>query len=298
MHYAPDPRPPSMYENGTPTAMAAVVAAIGVGVGISLEDGLLVEANDALLALLGRRREEVIGQTLEGLLCPSTMSGRCLHRPDGTHAWVQVIESTANAQDGRSPLRVHTVLDLAAPGSEQHELRDRALRDPVTGLANRYVFEDHLAHALALRARTGAELSVVFIDLDGFKAVNDDVGHVAGDEVLRQTGERIRGCARESDTVARWAGDEFVVLCEVVGDAPDADRVAARIVQACAAPFHVGGVTVQLSASVGVATSGPDLHDATALLDLADRAMYLHKRTYGRAAAPQARETAARIRLS
>ena len=294
MQHAPDQRAPSVLEQATDTAMAAVVAGLGVGVGVSLADGILIEANDALLALLGRGREDVLGRTLEELLCPTTVSGRCLHRPDGTHAWVHVTESIVG---GRFPMRVHTVLDLAALGTEQQVLRDRALRDPVTGLANRYVFEDHLAHALAMRARTGAELSIVFIDLDGFKGVNDEHGHLAGDDVLRQAGARIRGCARESDTVARWAGDEFAVLCEVTGNPPDADRVAARIVQACAAPFVVDGVTVQLSASVGVATSGPDLCDAAGLMHLADRAMYLHKRTYGRATAPQTRDAAARLSL-
>lgn len=297
MQHAPDQRTPSVLEEATSTAMAAVVAGLGVGVGVSLEDGILIEANDALLSLLGRSREDVLGRTLEELLCPTTVSGRCLHRPDGTHAWVQVSESMVSGRDGRPRLRVHTVLDLAALGTEQQVLRDRALRDPVTGLANRYVFEDHLAHALAMRARTGAELSIVFVDLDGFKCVNDEHGHLAGDEVLRQAGARIRGCARESDTVARWAGDEFAVLCEVAGNPPDAERVAARIVQACAAPFVVDGVTVQLSASVGVATSGPDLCEASALLHLADRAMYLHKRTYGRATAPQTRDAAARLSL-
>ena len=283
MQHAPDQRAPSVLEQTTNTAMAAVVAGLGVGVGVSLEDGILIEANDALLSLLGRSREDVLGGTLAALLCPTTVSGRCLHRPDGTHAWVQLTETTVGGQDGRPVMRLHTVLDLAALGTEQQVLRDRALRDPVTGLANRYVFEDHLAHALALRARTGTELSVVFIDLDGFKNVNDELGHLAGDEVLRQAGARIRSCAREADTVARWAGDEFAVLCEVTGSPHDADRLAARIVQSCAAPFVVDGATVQLSASVGVATSGPDLCDAAALLHLADRAMYLHKRTYGRA---------------
>lgn len=261
-------------------ALQGVLGSLNVGVGIALEDDLLIEVNPALLILLGREPSDVLGRSLDALLpAAGHQTERTFRRRDGRVCWVRVGRSVVPARDGRPLLHVTSLEDITDLKRRELALHERALRDPVTGLANRYLLEDRLEHALATRRRTGRELSVVFVDLNGFKVVNDTLGHRAGDAVLREAGRRIASSARAADTVARWAGDEFVVLCEGVTIPPDAERIAARIVAACAAPFTVAEGSVALTASVGLATTGPGVEDAGTLLDRADAAMYAHKQS-------------------
>jgi diguanylate cyclase (GGDEF)-like protein len=161
---------------------------------------------------------------------------------------------------------------------EQRRLRHQALHDALTGLPNRVAFLDRLIHALELARRTSMSVAVLFIDIDNFKAVNDLGGHKAGDELLRLVAERLSGATRESDTIARFAGDEFLVLHEQLTD-PERDAIAIvdRIQQAFAEPFCVGGREEHVSISVGVAIADKDT-DPEDLLHSADRAMYEAKR--------------------
>jgi diguanylate cyclase (GGDEF)-like protein len=157
---------------------------------------------------------------------------------------------------------------------ERHE-RDLALHDERTGLATRPLLRERLERALL---RTGTRCAVLMIDLDGFKAVNDEHGHAVGDVVLRVAAERLHRCVRPTDTVARYGGDEFVVLAEDASGtvvAQSADRVRAS----CARPFDIDeGLRVQVSASIGVGWSDAEHRDPAALLDAADAAMYADKR--------------------
>lgn len=154
----------------------------------------------------------------------------------------------------------------------------QALHDPLTGLPTRPLFDDRLEHALA-RTRRGGEVAVLLVDLDRFKSVNDVFGHPAGDEVLRAMGPRLAACARSSDTVARYGGDEFVVLCEDDVTHVGVARVAASIRRACSEPVVLSvGESVLLSCSVGTAWSVEQGADAAALLSAADAAMYADKR--------------------
>ena len=276
-------------EHARDTALQQAFAVLGVGVGIAVEDGCLVDANDALLLLLGLDRSEVLGRTLFELLGELGSGGLSLGRPgggtefaftraDGRRTWVRVTVTDVRGRDGRVLLGIHAVEDVTDQKAREAGLRERALLDPVTGLPNRYLLEDRLEHALAQRRRGGHELAVLFVDLDGFKGVNDTAGHRAGDLVLREAGLRITAAARAADTVARWAGDEFVVLCEGVAERRDAERIAERITAACAEPFGAGGHVFALGASVGLSMTGPPRSvDADTLLDLADQAMYAHK---------------------
>jgi diguanylate cyclase (GGDEF)-like protein len=159
----------------------------------------------------------------------------------------------------------------------QAELRHQAFHDPLTGLANRALFTDRLRHGLALHRRDMRPLSLLYCDLDGFKTVNDTLGHDAGDEVLKAVAERLLAITRAGDTVARLGGDEFVVLIEDGGDAGEA---AARIAAALAQPAAVGRHRVELAASIGIAELTPQAPtvDATTLLQRADAAMYHAKR--------------------
>jgi diguanylate cyclase len=168
---------------------------------------------------------------------------------------------------------------VATVRQREEQLRHQAFHDPLTGLANRLLFRDRLEHAAALRQRDGSMLTVLFLDLDDFKLVNDRFGHAAGDALLVGVAERLRACLRQGDTVARLGGDEFAVLLE--DDSALEDHLAARIVDAMEVEFQLGTNRVQVSASLGVATvaaDGPAGLVSDRLLHCADVAMYAAKR--------------------
>ena len=168
--------------------------------------------------------------------------------------------------------------------SANDELKRRAFLDPLTGLPNRLLFEDRLEHALARSQRdagpTQPRIAVLFVDLDGFKPVNDSLGHAAGDHVLRAIAERLRHVARERDTVARIGGDEFVLLLEDLRDETDAATFARRVVAAVSEPIEHHGRALQVNASVGIAVH-PDHGSGDRLMVHADAAMYAAKRAGG-----------------
>lgn len=157
----------------------------------------------------------------------------------------------------------------------QERLEEMAHLDPVTGLANRNRFDELLPLALKRADRQRAPLALLFLDVDHFKAVNDQHGHAAGDAVLREFGRRLLAAVRATDSVARLAGDEFVVLLEGLGGAEDAEQVAAKIVEQVQLPMTVDGVTLRVSTSIGIALHphGAALAPAT-LLRRADEALY------------------------
>ncbi|HYF26059.1 MAG TPA: diguanylate cyclase [Baekduia sp.] len=171
--------------------------------------------------------------------------------------------------------------DLVSREEMEQQLRDLALHDPLTGLANRRLLEDRLELACRRLHRRPGVLAVLFLDLDGFKAVNDTLGHEAGDRLLVQTAERLRAVVREEDTVARLGGDEFVVVTADLGSLPDAITLAARVVEAIDVPFDLDGGPAQVRASVGLATADGATADGGVLLRDADHAMYLAKRAGG-----------------
>jgi diguanylate cyclase (GGDEF)-like protein/PAS domain S-box-containing protein len=157
----------------------------------------------------------------------------------------------------------------------QDRLTHHALHDPLTGLPNRVLLLDRLEVALAQRQRSGVAL--VFVDLDHFKLVNDSLGHAAGDALLTAAATRIRAVVRPGDTVARFGGDEFVVLAEPVIDERDAEGLAERLAAALAEPFDLDGEEVFVTASIGIALASGADGDAHALLRDADAAMYRAK---------------------
>jgi len=164
-------------------------------------------------------------------------------------------------------------------------LQKQAFADPLTGLPNRLLFEDRLGHALLRLDRVNhhqntEQLGVLFVDLDGFKPMNDSFGHAFGDTILRKAAERLRADARDSDTVARVGGDEFVLLLENVGSPVECMRVAERILASMAQPFDLGGRQVQISCSIGVVVY-PDHGERDKLMAHADAAMYAAKRAGG-----------------
>jgi diguanylate cyclase (GGDEF)-like protein/PAS domain S-box-containing protein len=171
------------------------------------------------------------------------------------------------------------VYGLSADVTELKEVHERleemAHLDPVTGLANRNRFDEVLPLALKRADRQHSALALLFLDLDHFKAVNDQHGHAAGDAVLREFGRRLVAGVRATDTVARLAGDEFVVLLEGVNGSEDAEQVADKIVEQVRAPMAVDGIELRVSTSIGIALHphGGELAPAT-LLRRADEALY------------------------
>lgn len=155
-----------------------------------------------------------------------------------------------------------------------------ALNDKLTGLPNRRALEQHLARAVGQSRRGGRALTLLFMDLDGFKAVNDTLGHQVGDALLRQVAERLRDCLREGDVVARLGGDEFVMVLPSAEDHPrdGALLVADRVVQALGRPFDIAGELVHAGCSVGAAVWPLDAEDVHEVLRLADTALYAAKR--------------------
>lgn len=185
-----------------------------------------------------------------------------------------------NYEDGVFLQSVAHVLAAAIARTEtEAKIRHQALHDAVTGLPNRILFEDRLTRVLATARRHGRSLAVLFLDLDNFKRVNDSLGHAVGDEVLRTVARRMASCIRAEDTLARFGGDEFVVLMPEINRPEDWSGVVDRIDEAFQEPFETAGRQLVTSVSVGVAVGGspqPE-KDAQALLRDADLAMYAAK---------------------
>jgi diguanylate cyclase (GGDEF)-like protein/PAS domain S-box-containing protein len=274
-------------------------------IGLALADlsTRYVRVNATYAELVGRSPEDLVGEPFESLLHPddrtddstraslllsgretSLQSERRYDLPDGRVRWllhgVSVVPSAGggpgwfavSAQDITERRRAEQDLrDLTAALSEQ------AVRDPLTGLANRGLLEERLRAVLARDGRTGDTTGLLFLDLDGFKAVNDAHGHLMGDSVLRTVASRLRAAVRPSDTVARLGGDEFVVLVE--GATEEGVLVLAdRLRTAVAAPMLLGDLDLKVGVSVGVALSTGGAAEPSNLLARADRGMYDDKR--------------------
>ncbi|MDR3436505.1 diguanylate cyclase domain-containing protein [Telmatospirillum sp.] len=170
---------------------------------------------------------------------------------------------------------------LIASRLTQAELRRLAHHDPLTGLPNRLLLDDRLEVAIGRAARNQTLLAVIFIDLDGFKQINDTYGHAVGDRVLVNVANRLRDCVRLSDTVARMGGDEFVAVLEQISDEREIRRLAAKVVGSVSLPVSLDGIEVSVGASLGIAVYPKDGADAASLLDKADEAMYRAKPAQG-----------------
>ena len=168
--------------------------------------------------------------------------------------------------------------DLTAKRETQEHLLYSTLHDALTGLPNRSLFTERLRHSMRRNARHPDDMfAVLFLDLDRFKDVNDNLGHFAGDELLRAVARRLEACLRPEDTVARLSGDEFAILLESITDTSDAGRVAERIEEALSFPINLAGAEVTTSASMGIVTSSMSHDQPEQLLRSADMAMYRAK---------------------
>jgi len=188
--------------------------------------------------------------------------------------------------DGRGAARIlRHAMERQRIMLELHEAREReqylATHDPLTGLPNRTLFYDRLTQAIAAASRYEKILAVLFLDLDGFKPVNDTLGHTAGDRLLQVAAQRMAGLVRRSDTVARIGGDEFTLLLAQVAAPADAAKVAENVLSRLAEPVDLGGAERCVTASIGIATYPADGELADTLVRNADAAMYRAKRAGG-----------------
>jgi Amt family ammonium transporter len=171
-----------------------------------------------------------------------------------------------------------TFLDIGKQKQEEERLRHRALHDGLTGLANRGLFLNRAELMLSrLRRRPDRSFAIFFLDLDGFKLVNDELGHAAGDAVLLEIADRLRLCVRPQDTVARFGGDEFALLVDETGAEDQIEHVAMRLHEEVGRVIRLPDAEARVSASIGIALAHDSYADAAAMLRDADRAMYQAK---------------------
>jgi diguanylate cyclase (GGDEF)-like protein len=262
-----------------------------VRIGLALADlsGRFVRVNSTYAELVGSAPEDLVGGPLSAVLGAPVDAGQAevegqYLRADGSVRWLLHSVAVVSDAEGRPAWLAVSAQDVTERRRAEQELREltavlaeQAVRDPLTGLANRTLLEERLRGSLARDARTGGSTGLLFLDLDGFKEVNDRHGHAVGDAVLRAVAGRLAGAVRPSDTLARLGGDEFVVLVESATDEA-LGALARRLGAAIKAPVQVGDLELLVGVSVGSAVSREGEHDPGSLLAAADARMYDAKR--------------------
>jgi diguanylate cyclase (GGDEF)-like protein/PAS domain S-box-containing protein len=200
--------------------------------------------------------------------------------PHNPLAMIEIYRATALSTDDEQFVEAvgSIVFSAAVRFGAEDAIRHQAMHDPLTGLSNRALFNDRLEQALARRARTSGCVGVMIVDLDGFKHVNDSLGHLVGDALLIAVADRFRARLRGSDTIARLGGDEFAILVDSLDAADRSGTVAQRVLDALVEPLALPGQEVAIGASVGIALTDDDDTSADRLLADADAAMYQAKR--------------------
>jgi diguanylate cyclase (GGDEF)-like protein len=168
--------------------------------------------------------------------------------------------------------------DITERKATQARMAFLAHHDPLTQLPNRALLRDRVEQAISRAARSGCTLALLFVDLDDFKSINDSFGHQVGDQLLREIAARLAVCVRDTDTVSRYGGDEFVIALPDLHDTAIVDRVARCISEQVAAPLQANGAAVRVTCSIGVAQYPRDGRDCDALVQRADASMYAAKR--------------------
>ena len=263
-----------------------------IGFAILDSEGTIIEMNSALQKILnctpvcfaGAPMSDVVAESMRDSWRARVLRPGPIARPrsevhyvrtDGETVWVDETVTVVDDANGDRRILVQ-MTDVSEQRESREELQRRALHDELTGLANRTLLEDRLQQALRRTDRSRTMAAIMFADIDQFKSVNDTLGHTAGDELLVQLAERLRTLTRDHDTVARFGGDEFVMLCEDLQSQTDMWTIVDRIQEAMAKEFFVGERTIKVSLSIGITIFGAD-DTADDLMRDADLAMYQAK---------------------
>jgi diguanylate cyclase (GGDEF)-like protein/PAS domain S-box-containing protein len=303
MRRRPSPEPPraparSPQEIAVERSLGAAFDAAAMGMALTDLNGRFLRVNDGFCDLLGYDRDVLSdGMTLSDVTHPDDESpGRADRRAaiehgvssyriekryiraDGEVIWAVANVTVMRDDDGDPIHLLGLVQEITESKRLQADLRRLALQDPLTGLANRTLLDDRLRVALARAGRHGSLTGVLFLDLDGFKAINDEHGHHVGDELLKAVARRLRSVLRPADVVARLGGDEFVAICEEIAGLEEAHAIASRVEVAIAEPIATDAGPLNVYASVGLALAeGSRDADADDLIRRADEAMYRAK---------------------
>ncbi|WP_020654782.1 putative bifunctional diguanylate cyclase/phosphodiesterase [Massilia niastensis] len=268
---------------------------VAVGIVLIAADGRLLRVNNKMAQILGYSEVELLQRFFQQLTCEDDLPDELalikrlkageindyqrekrLLRRDGSPVWVNVSVSMMRDANGNRRF-ISVVKDISRRKQAEEALVRLASHDALTGLPNRVLLRDRLAQAIVHAHRSSTEVAVMFIDLDRFKHVNDSLGHEAGDQMIIEIARRLAASLRESDTVARQGGDEFVVVLPELNGADDAATVARKLLDNLFQPLVLCGQEVFPAASIGIAMYPHDGADSATLLKSADNAMYRAK---------------------
>ena len=269
-----------------------------IGIAVFAPDGQLLQVNAALCDLLGYDEDHLLAEGLLAAAHPDEpgddwqqLAARLLRTQErylvdrhfchasGRRVFTQMSVAVVPTDDGTPRHLIAQFVDISERLALEQELRAAALKDPLTGLPNRRALFEHLADAEKRRARGGGEIGLLYLDLDGFKAVNDSHGHHVGDQVLIETGHRLLAATRDVDTVCRMGGDEFVVVCAPIDGPQGLQNLVNRLSSMPPMTVLVRSMPIEVAvaASIGSIIVEPD-EDFDHALRRADAAMYLAKR--------------------
>lgn len=267
----------------------------GEGILVTDTDHRIISANPAFVSVTGYSEEEVAGYTpaifsseqedasffgdmREILERTGHWQGEVWNRRKNGEVYPEWLGiSTVREADGRPKYYVYIFSDMTERKAAQERIEFLAHHDPLTELPNRLLLRDRMEQAMTYASRMKMRVAMMFLDLDRFKKINDSLGHPVGDALLKAVVDRLRGCVRESDTISRQGGDEFIILLHDVRDSDAVSRVAEKILQRMNEPFAIGEYSLISSFSIGVAMYPDDGEDFDSLLQKADTAMYYAK---------------------
>ncbi len=267
-----------------------------IGMAVQALDGKFQQVNEGLCRLLGYPRKDLLGSSSIDLIHPEDREAALarverargagldsyqfelrLVRSDGRVVWGKVSVSVVRDQTDEAGYFISQIEDVTGRRRDEERLAHQALHDALTGLPNRALLIDRLGRELERAKNGGPPAAVLFCDLDRFKVVNDSLGHQTGDRLLVACARRLREIVRSTETVARFGGDEFVVLCTDVTARSEVIEVAQRLSEVLRAPFSIDGTELHVTTSIGIAFSDDEASDTHELLRDADAAMYRAK---------------------
>lgn len=263
-------------------------------------DGNITHWSHQAASMFGWNEGEAIGRPLHNLIIPERLRDAHLqgiqrYRPgtsapvvnkrfetqalrrDGSEFPIELTVSSIELQDGSAFCAF--IRDITEQKQAAAQLKNLAHYDNITGLPNRVLFQDRLLQETKQTKRTGLPTALMFLDIDHFKEINDTLGHAQGDALLLQAAERLSACLRDTDTVARFGGDEFVVILSQLHDLDSINQIAERMLESMTTPFYLQGEIAYVSISIGIAIFPLDTDSCETLIKNADQAMYLVKKS-------------------